>query len=118
MKLHGFQKKIFIFFSIIISILIVSLLWSKITFPLNNTNGAKGFLVSEGYNPINDTIRYIFFISFPITVFLLLNIFINNKKINIKELLFEKVEKIETIKRNSAIISFGFLQENILVKAS
>lgn len=109
MKLHGFQKKIFIFFSIIISILIVSLLWSKITFPLNNTNGAKGFLVSEGYNPINDTIRYIFFISFPITVFLLLNIFINNKKINIKELLFEKVEKIETIKRNSSILTITFI---------
>ena len=63
MKLNNIQKNFCIFFSVIISILIAALVWEKITLPLNNTIGAKGFLVSIGYNPTNDTIRYVFFIS-------------------------------------------------------
>jgi len=56
------------------------------------------------YNPINDTIRYIFFISFPLAVFLLLNILLEKKTINIKELFFEKFENIEVINKNSTIL--------------
>ena len=74
MKLNNLQKDLYIFFSIIISILVVTLLWEKITLPLNNTIGAKGILVTEGYNPTNDTARYIFFISFPLIIFLFLNL--------------------------------------------
>ena len=73
MKLSNLQKNFYIFFSVIVSILIATLLWEKITLPLNNTTGAKGLLVSKGYNPTNDTIRYIFFISLPLIVYLFLN---------------------------------------------
>ena len=48
MKLNNLQKNFAIFFSVIISILITTLLWEKITLPLNNTNGAKGFLIDIG----------------------------------------------------------------------
>ena len=65
MRLNNLQKNFYIFFSVVISILIATLLWEKINLPLNNTTGAKGLLVSEGYNPTNDTLRYIFFIAFP-----------------------------------------------------
>ena len=60
MKLNNLQKNFYIFFSVIISILIAALLWENINLPLNNTMQAKGLLVSKGYNPNNDTIRYIF----------------------------------------------------------
>ena len=60
MKLSNLQINLVIFFSIIISILISTLIWDKITLPLNNTIEAKGALTEIGYNPINDTIRYIF----------------------------------------------------------
>ena len=72
MKLNNLQKNFYIFFSVVISILIVTLLWEKITLPLNNTTGAKGMLVLKGYNPTNDTIRYIFFIALPLIIFLFL----------------------------------------------
>jgi hypothetical protein len=73
MKLSSFQKNLYIFFSVVISILVATLLWEKINLPLNNITGAKGILVSEGYNPTNDTLRYIFFIAFPLIIFLFLN---------------------------------------------
>ena len=69
MKLSNLQVNLVIFFSIVISILISTLIWDKITLPLNNITGAKGALTEIGYNPTNDTIRYIFFISFLLLVF-------------------------------------------------
>ena len=64
MKLSNLQINLVIFFSIVVSILISTLIWDKITLPFNNTIGAKGPLTEKGYNTTNDTIRYIFFISF------------------------------------------------------
>ena len=61
MILNNLQKNFYIYFSVIISILIATLLWEKINLPFNNNIGAKGFLVTQEYNPLNDTIRYIFF---------------------------------------------------------
>ena len=62
MKLNNLQKNFYIFLSVIISILIATLLWEKINLPLSNITGAKGSLTSKGYNPANDTVRFIFFI--------------------------------------------------------
>ena len=73
MKLNNFQKNFYIFFSVIISILVVTLLWEKITLPLSSANGTREILISKGYNPANDTIRYIFFIALPLVVYLFLN---------------------------------------------
>ena len=81
MKLSNLQVNLVIFFSIVISILISTLIWDKITLPLNNITGAKGALTEIGYNPTNDTIRYIFFISFPLIVFIFLNLTLKNKNI-------------------------------------
>ena len=73
MKLSNLQINLIIFFSIFISIFISTLIWDKITLPFNNTTGVIGPLTEIDYNPDNDTIRYIFFISFPLIVFLVLN---------------------------------------------
>ena len=64
MKLSNLQVNLVIFFSIVISILISTLIWDKITLPLNNITGVKGPLTEIGYNPNNDTIRYIFNVAF------------------------------------------------------
>ena len=88
MKLNNLQKNFFIFFSIAISILIVTLVWEKISLPLNSTTETKG------YNANNDTIRYIFFVAFPLLVFLFLNQTLEKKTLKIKELIFEKDEKV------------------------
>ena len=109
MKLNNFQKNFYIFSSIIISIFIGALLWEKIILPLNNTIGARGALVTEGYNPTNDVIRYIFFISFPLIVFLFLNFVLKKKTINIRELIFEKEKDVETINNHPILIIVSFI---------
>jgi len=109
MKLSSFQKNLYIFFSVVISILVATLLWEKINLPLNNITGAKGILVSEGYNPTNDTLRYIFFIAFPLIIFLFLNQILKKKTIRIRELIFEKDEKIVNSHPTLIILSFIFI---------
>lgn len=106
MRLNNLQNNLVIFFSLIVSILISTLLWDKITLPLNNITGTTGALTEIGYNPNNDTIRYILFISFPLIVFLFLNHTLK-KKIKIKELFFE--EHSEVKKNNSIIIVLSFI---------
>ena len=94
MKLNNLKKNFYIFFSVAISVLIVTVLWEKINLPFNNTSGAKGFLVSESYNPTNDTIRFFFFVSFPLIVYLFLNQKLNKKTISVKNLIFEKYKNV------------------------
>ena len=89
--------------------MIVTLAWEKITLPLNNTTGAKGLLVSKGYNPTNDTIRYICFIAFPLIVFLFLNQAFKKKIIRVRELIFEKDEKVTNYYPGLIILSLIFV---------
>ena len=109
MKLNYLQKNLYIFFSITISILIVTLLWEKITLPFNNYSDAKGFLVQNQYNPNNDVLRYIFFITLPLVTFLFIKIFFEKKTINISELLLEKNEKSQGYESTIMIISLVFV---------
>jgi len=101
MRLTNLQKNYYIFFSVIISILIATVLWDKITLPLNNSLGVKRSLTEIGYNPINDTLRFIFFISFPLIVFIFFNYILKKKIIEIRELIFEEYDEV---KNNSSIL--------------
>lgn len=94
MKLDNLQKTFYIFLAVIVSIFIATLLWEKISLPLNNLGGTKGSLVLKGYNPANDTIRYILFITLPLIVYLFFNQKLKKKTIKIKEIIFEKDKKI------------------------
>ena len=109
MQLSNTKNNLIIFFSILISILISTLLWDKIYLPLNNNNVVRGPLTEVGYNPFSDTIRYVVFISLPLFTFLLLEIFLKKKNINIVELLFEKEEAIKTNQPNLTILSIIFV---------
>ena len=108
MKLNNLQKNFYIFFSVVISILIVTLLWEKINLPLNNTTGARGLLVSKGYNPTNNIIRYIFFIALPLIVYLFLNQTLKKKTIRVRELIFEEDKKVINCHPVLIILSFIF----------
>ena len=109
MKLSNLQVNLVIFFSIVTSILISTLIWDKISLPLINITGTTGALVEKGYNPTNDTIRYIFFISFPLIVFLFLNFTLKKKIINIRELIIEKYSKIENNNSILILLSLVFI---------
>ena len=109
MKLNNFHKNIYIFFSVIISILVATLLWEKINLPLNNTLNIKGALALKSYNPVNDTLRYIFFISFPLIVYIFSNLLFYKETISIKKLIFEKDEKITSNYSVLLILSFIFI---------
>ena len=109
MKLNNFQKNLYIFFSVIISILVAALLWEKITLPLNNTTDATEMLAAKGYNPVNDTIRYIFFISLPLIVYLFLNQTLKKRTIRVEELIFEKDQKLINYHPDLIILSLIFI---------
>ena len=109
MKLNNLQKNLFTLFSVSFSILIATLLWKSINLPLNNISGTKGFLVLQNYNPINDTLRYIFFITLPLITYLFLNQKLNKKTLQIKELIFEKEKKIKNYHPPLIIISVIFI---------
>ena len=109
MKSDNLKKNFYIFFLVLISILFASLVWENINLPLKNNTGAIGSLVLEGYNPTNDTIRYVFFISFTLTVYLLLNKILRKKEIKVKDLLFEKNKKIINYYSFPVILSFIFI---------
>tara|TARA_Y100000590_G_scaffold467847_1_gene648241 strand:- start:2648 stop:4492 length:1845 start_codon:yes stop_codon:yes gene_type:complete len=69
-------------FSIIsIIIFVISLKWKSIGVPLNNENEVVGYLTLNNYNPINDTIRYVLFISLPLIAFVIFNYLFNNKDV-------------------------------------
>ena len=76
-KLNNFFNLLLI--SIII--FIISYKWKSIGIPLINHNQVVGGITLKDYNPINDTIRYVIFISLPLISFILFNYFFNNKNV-------------------------------------
>ena len=52
MKLNNLQKDLYIFFLVIISIIVATLLWEKISLPLNNTIEASGFAYINAGNKL------------------------------------------------------------------
>ena len=89
------QKKIIIeIFIISLSILFSSFIWRYILIPYTETD-IIGIYSNNNYNENNDLIRYLFFIGFPLLIFILLRfteekkiflIFLNNlRKVTIKK---------------------------------
>ena len=70
MNYYKYKDNIYIFFTIILSVFITSALWSKINLPYSNKYNVIGLYSSLNYSSHNDTIRYFFFITFPILTFL------------------------------------------------
>jgi len=100
--MSNFFKRAVIFLSISLSFILISYLWNNISIPLKNINQTIGFLTIQNYNPFNDTVRYILIITIPLTVYLLLQIMIQKKRLKIYNILGKFNEKL-----NKKITTFG-----------
>ena len=80
MKINNLQKNLSILLLVFISIFFGTLLSDKINLPYHNITGATGPLTELKYNPNTDVARYIFYISLPLIVFYLSNIFLKKEE--------------------------------------
>ena len=77
----------------ILSVIIATLIWDYIKLPYNYVNQPFGEYSKINYNPINETLRYIFFIILPIlTFFLSYFYFYKNKIFSIREVINTKFD--------------------------
>ena len=112
MKLTNLHKNLIIILLILITIFISSFFWDKIILPLKNPLEVIGPLSIKGYNPSNDTIRYLFFIILPLSVFFLSKLFLKRKSFSLNNLFFEKFDDEKT---NNSVFLIPFVIFCILV---
>ena len=75
----------------IVSIFVSTLVWEKITLPYDTANQIHGEYSRNFYNPNNDTLRFVFFVSFTLITFLISYLFFNKDGTHsLKEVLFQK----------------------------
>ncbi len=92
------------FFLIISSIIFVIFLWDKIYFPFTNPLEITGEYSKQSYNPINEPIRYLIFISLPLLVTLFCcNFFIEDSFTNIKNRIFQDDKITSNNEKNKKI---------------
>ena len=65
------MRKFYPYFFTVLAIILSTFIWEYIEFPYDENNIIKGEYFEKKYNPLNDTIRGIFFIFFPLFVFLI-----------------------------------------------
>ena len=63
----------------IISLIIITLIWEKIKLPFNNPKEIVGFYSLNNHHYMNDTLRFILFISFPILSYLATYFFLDKE---------------------------------------
>ena len=109
MNQNNLQKTFFIFFSVIFAIFVSSLLWENIKFPYNNTLFTNDFWELRSYNPNNDTLRFIIFITLPLITYLFLSKKVKKKNIKLKNLFNEKEKKITYYHPEILLLAFIFI---------
>ena len=86
------KKKYLILLFTFLSIVISTLIWEKIRLPFDYQNQIYGEYAKQNYNPLNDTLRYIFFISIPVATFFLFYLKFNKDNLfTINQVLTSKV---------------------------
>ena len=80
-------------------------LWDYINFEFKNPNEIIGYYSLFNHSPLNDNLRYIFFVGFPILNYLLFFLYINKKNL----LNFKEIFLIEDENENNAKISKFFI---------
>ncbi len=94
------MKKLYPYLGLIFCILISSIFWDYIKIPFNESNKIYGEFYLKKYNPVNEILRFLIFVFFPLLVFFGLtlkqqdyfnlyvgspNFFINKKKSSLSE---------------------------------
>ena len=64
-------QNILIYFFVAVSIALITIVWDKILIPYDNPRNIIGVLQEANFHPSNNSLRYIIFISTPITIFLI-----------------------------------------------
>ena len=104
--MDNLKNNLKIYILLCLSIVISSLLWSKINLPYSNEHDVMGVYSSLKYSSYNDVARFIFFIGFPILTFFFSLIFFKKDKIIILSDLF---------KNNQSYPSFNKATKKLLI---
>ena len=109
MNLKSQYKNISIIILTTVSILISTYLWSYINFSISNIQElGRGDYIENNYNQSNEILRYLIFISLPLTTFLSLMIYFKKIRINDFFIQLKMSENIEN-KKNKLINYLKFL---------
>ena len=73
------KKKIYFFFILVLSICLSVFSWNLINLPITDAQIVGNYSLKK-VNPFNDIIRYLVFISIPISFYILWEIIIEKKK--------------------------------------
>jgi hypothetical protein len=110
MQYYKYKNNLFIFLTVVLSVFITSILWSKINLPYTNKYNVMGLYSSLNYSSYNDVFRYVFFITFPILTFSIsLYLFKKNKLITFNDLISIKNSKFNYKQESKEIIFFYYL---------
>lgn len=96
----------------IFSVIVCTLAWSHLNLNISNITGATGSITQQDYSTDSDTIRYILFIIFPLSVFFISFSYLKKNKVrNFTDLIkFPSNEIIKKIKiREIAVIFLIFI---------
>ena len=98
------------FLTILISVTIITLLWNNISLPYKNSAEVIGVYSNNNHHHLNDTIRFIIFISIPLFVFIL-NCFFFKKKLlkNFLDIFQNKNNSSNTQNKDAIIFTISFL---------
>ena len=100
------KKKIYFFFILVLSICLSVFSWNLINLPITDAQIVGNYSLKK-VNPFNDIIRYLVFISIPISVYILWEIIVEKKKI--KDFFFNIIFKKENFEFDKKIYWFQLL---------
>ena len=80
------MKKIIPIILPICSIFVVTIFWQEISLPYNNSEKIIGEYSKNKHHQLNDTLRFICFLIFPLIIFTITYYFINKKNLNFYEI--------------------------------
>ncbi len=106
------MKKIYPYLFLIFCIIFSTYIWDFIKIPYNDLNTIYGEFLLKRYNPINEVLRFLVFIFFPLIIFLILilnqeNYY--NLKFRSNNFFLKKDDYLLFEKSNLNIISFTFI---------
>ena len=105
------MKKSLPWLFLILGIIFSTMVWNFISVPYDNSNLIVGEYSQKKINPLNDTLRGLFFIFFPLLLYLIIFLKNNNKNISTKLFQNKDIIKIKNIDYICAIfIIFSILE--------
>ena len=109
------KSNILIFFGFLISLILATLLWDFINLPYNNPGEVIGVYSDLKVSHHNNLIRFIFFTSFPILIFLFLYLIFNKNKCTSFNEIFVEENIIKKTNIHIKICFFIFILLSIII---